>query len=185
MSPISEIRDLFDQRGHLVYGEGVTELQHALQSASLAEGDDAPNNLIVAALLHDVGHLLHGLPEDVAEQGIDGRHERIGEKWLARHFGPEVTQPVRLHVDAKRHQCTVHPEYLEQLSPASAKSFELQGGNMNAEELAAFEENPFFELALQLRQWDDQAKDPDLQTPPLEHFFPAIENALSSAPANA
>ena len=185
MSPSSEIRGLFAQRGHLADGEGVTELQHALQSASLAEGDDAPNNLIVAALLHDIGHLLHGLPEDVAEQGIDGRHERIGEKWLARHFGPEVTQPVRLHVDAKRHQCTIHPEYLEQLSPASAKSFELQGGKMNADELAAFEGNPFFKPALQLRKWDDQAKDPDLQTPPLEHFFPAIENALSSAPANA
>ena len=100
-------------------------------------------------------------------------------------FSDEVSGAVGLHVDAKRHQCTVHPEYLEQLSPASAKSFELQGGKMNADELAAFEENPFFELALQLRQWDDHAKDPDLQSPPLEHFFPAIENALSSAPANA
>ena len=184
MSPISEIRGLFDQRGHLAYGEGVTELQHALQSAFLAEGDDAPNNLIVAALLHDIGHLLHGLPEDVAEQGIDGHHERIGEKWLEEYFGPEISQPVRLHVAAKRYQCTVHPEYLEQLSPASAKSFELQGGKMSQTEIAAFEKNPFFEPALQLRQWDDQAKDPELQTPPLEHFFPAIENALSSAPAS-
>ena len=90
MKPINQIRDLFDQQGHLAYGEGVSQLQHALQTASLAERDDAPNNLIVAALLHDFGHLLHGLSEDVAEQGIDGHHERIGEKWLenilARRF---------------------------------------------------------------------------------------------------
>ena len=90
MNPINEIRSLFVQRGHLAYGEGVTELQHALQTASLAAGDDAPNNLIVAALLHDIGHLLHGLSEDVAEQGIDGHHERIGEKWLEKYFGPGV-----------------------------------------------------------------------------------------------
>jgi len=103
---------------------------------------------------------------------------------LIHHFGPEVTQPVRLHVDAKRHQCTVHPEYLEQLSPASAKSFELQGGKMNAEELASFEQNPFFELALQLRQWDDQAKDPEKATPDLEHYLPLVKGTLVSAPAS-
>jgi len=95
-----------------------------------------------------------------------------------------VTQPVRLHVDAKRYRCTIQPEYLEQLSPASKKSFELQGDKMSQNEITAFEKNPFFERALQLRRWDDQAKDPDLQTPPLEHFIPAIKNALSSAPAS-
>ena len=184
MNLINHIQELFHKSGHLAYGEGVTELQHALQTAQLAEQDEAPDTLVTAALLHDVGHLLHGLPEDVAEQGIDGRHERIGEKWLARHFGPEVTQPVRLHVDAKRHQCTVHPEYLEQLSPASAKSFELQGGKMNAEELAALEQNPFFKPALRLRKWDDQAKNPEKVTPDLEHYLPSVKGALVSAPAS-
>ena len=93
---IHQIQKLFQENGHLAYGEGVTELQHALQAAQLAEQDKAPDTLVTAALLHDVGHLLHGLPEDVAEQGIDNRHECIGENWLARHFGPEATLPVRL-----------------------------------------------------------------------------------------
>ena len=184
MSPISEILGLFAQRGHLAYGEGVTELQHALQTASLAEGDDAPNNLIVAALLHDIGHLLHELSEDVAEQGIDGHHERIGEKWLEEHFGPEISQPVRLHVAAKRYQCTVNPDYLAQLSPASAKSFILQGDKMNEDEVSAFEKNPFFQDSLQLRTWDDHAKDPEMETPLLEHYLPLVEDALVSAPAS-
>ena len=184
MSPISKIRGLFDQRGHLAYGEGVTELQHALQSASLAEVDDAPNNLIVAALLHDIGHLLHGLSEDVAEQGIDGRHERIGEKWLEEYFDQEISQPVRLHVAAKRYQCTVNPDYLAQLSPASTKSFVLQGDKMNEDEVSAFEKNPFFKDALQLRTWDDNAKDPEMETPFLEHYLPLVKAALVSAPAS-
>ena len=184
MNPINEIRNLFGQRGHLAYGEDVTELQHALQTASLAAGDDASNNLIVAALLHDIGHLLHGLSEDVAEQGIDGHHERIGEKWLEKYFGPEVSQPVRLHVAAKRYQCTVNPGYLAQLSPASLKSFILQGDKMNEDEVSAFERNPFFKNALQLRTWDDNAKDPEMETPLLEHYLPLVKAALVSAPAS-
>ena len=184
VNPINQIRDLFDQRGHLAYGEGVSQLQHALQAASLAERDDVPNNLIVAALLHDFGHLLHGLPEDVAEQGIDGHHERIGEKWLEEHFGPEVSQPVRLHVAAKRYQCTVNPGYLAQLSPSSLKSFILQGDKMNGDEVSAFEKNPFFKNALQLRTWDDHAKDPEMETPPLEHYLPLVKGALVSSAMN-
>ena len=144
MNPIDQIRDLFNQRGHLAYGEGVTELQHALQAAYLAEQDNAPDNQIVAALLHDIGHLLHGLPEDVAKQGMDGHHEQIGEKWLEKWFGPEISQPVGLHVTAKRYQCTVNSDYLAQLSPASAKSFILQGDKMNKNEVSAFENAPFF-----------------------------------------
>ena len=184
MNPINEIRSFFDQRGHLAYGEGVTELQHALQTASLAERDDAPNNLIVAALLHDIGHLLHGLPEDVAEQGIDGLHEQIGEKWLKQRFGPEISQPVRLHVTAKRYQCTVNPDYLEQLSPASTKSFVLQDGKMDEDEITAFERNPFFKDALQLRTWDDNAKNPKATTPLLEHYLPLIKAVLVSSAAS-
>lgn len=184
MNPINEIRNLFDQRGHLAYGEGVTELQHALQTASLAARDDAPNNLIVAALLHDIGHLLHGLSEDVAEKGIDGHHERIGEKWLEKYFGAEVSQPVRLHVAAKRYQCTVNSDYLARLSPASTKSFVLQGAEMNEDEITAFEKGPFFKDALQLRTWDDRAKDPKIETPLLKHYLPLVKGALVSAPAS-
>ena len=177
---IGHIQDLFEQKGHQAYGEGVTELQHALQAAYLAEQDNAPDNQIVAALLHDIGHLLHGLPEDVAEQGIDGHHEQVGEKWLKKHFGPEISQPVRLHVTAKRYQCTVNPDYLDQLSPASTKSFVLQGGKMDEDEVTAFERNPFFKDALQLRTWDDNAKNPKATTPLLEHYLPLIKTALVS-----
>ena len=184
MNPIDQIRDLFNQRGHLAYGEGVTELQHALQAACLAEQDNSSGNQIVAALLHDIGHLVHGLPEDGVEQGIDGHHERIGEKWLEKYFGPEVSQPVRLHVAAKRYQCTVNPDYLAQLSPSSAKSFILQGDKMNEDEVSAFEKNPFFKDALQLRTWDDHAKDPEMETPLLEHYLPLVNAALVSAPAS-
>ena len=184
MDAIGQIQDLFKQRGHQAYGEGVTELQHALQAAYLAELDDAPDNLIVAAVLHDIGHLLHGLPEDVAEQGMDGHHEQIGEKWLEEHFGPEVSQPVRLHVAAKRYQCTVNPDYLAQLSPASTKSFVLQGDKMNTDEVSAFEKNPFFKDALQLRTWDDNAKDPEMETPLLEHYLPLVKAALVSSAMN-
>ena len=180
MNPVNQIRDLFDQRGHLAYGEGVTELEHALQAAHLAEKENAPNNLIVAALLHDIGHLLHELPENIAEQGIDARHEEIGKRWLERYFGPEVSQPVSLHVEAKRYQCTVKPDYLNQLSAASVKSFTLQGGKMTGDETRAFEENPFFSEALLLRKWDDNAKDPKMKTPLLDHYLPLVQIALVS-----
>jgi len=184
LNPTDQIRDLFSERGHLAYGEGVSELQHALQAASLAQKDNASHNQIVAALLHDIGHLLHGLPEDVAEHGIDDYHERIGEKWLEKYFGPEISQPVRLHVAAKRYQCTVNSDYLAQLSPASAKSFILQGDKMNKDEVSAFEKNPFFKNALQLRTWDDNAKDPKMETPLLEHYLPLVKAALVSPAMN-
>jgi len=180
MKPINQIRDLFYKKGHLAYGEGVTELEHALQAAQLAEKDNAPNNLIAGALLHDIGHLLHELPEDIAEQGIDARHEEIGKRWLERYFAPEVSQPVSLHVEAKRYQCTINPDYLAQLSAASAKSYILQGGKMTEDEIRAFEKNPFFSEALQLRTWDDEAKDPELKTPTLDHYLPLVQIALVS-----
>ena len=180
MDAIGQIEDLFKHKGHQAYGENVTELQHALQSAHLAKTDDGPDYLIVAALLHDIGHLLHELPEDVAEQGIDAHHEQIGEKWLKKWFGPEISQPVGLHVTAKRYQCTVNPDYLAQLSPASLKSFILQGDKMNGDEVSPFEKNPFFKNALQLRTWDDNAKDSEMETPSLEHYLPLVQVALVS-----
>ena len=129
-----------------------------------------PDRLIVAALLHDVGHLLDGQDEDLAERGVDGRHEEAGGAWLARHFGPEVTAPIRLHVAAKRYLCAVNPAYLDGLSPASRLSLELQGGPMEAEESAQFAANPYYRDALRLRHWDDTAKVPGLAVPGLEHY---------------
>jgi phosphonate degradation associated HDIG domain protein len=171
MGPVDEIFELFERHGQEAYlGEAVSQQEHALQAAHLAEQEGAPDALIVAALLHDVGHLLHGLPEDVAMRGIDGRHEAVGEAWLARRFGPEVTEPVRLHVAAKRYLCAVDPTYRRRLSPASVQSLTLQGAPMSDAEVHAFEEHPYPRAAVRLRGWDDEAKVPGLEVPGLEHY---------------
>jgi len=176
---VDRILQLFAEKGRGMYfGEAVTETEHALQSAHLAEASGAGNELIAAALLHDIGHLLHGLTEDIAERGIDGRHEEGGAAWLARHFGPPVADPVRLHVAAKRYLCAVDPGYRDGLSPASQRSLELQGGPFSPDEVGRFEEQPFWREAVVLRRWDDAAKVPGLVVPGLEHYRPCLEVAL-------
>ena len=136
----------------------------------------------MAALLHDVGHLLDGQDEDLADRGVDGRHEEAGCAWLARHFGPEVTEPIRLHVAAKRYLCAVAPSYLAGLSPASRLSLSLQGGPMSEDERAEFESNPSHDDAVRLRHWDDTAKVPGLDVPGLEHYRERITRLLESRP---
>ena len=131
MKNIDEIIDLFQQRGDVAYhGEAVSQTEHALQAAALAERHRAPATLVVAALLHDIGHLLDGQDEDLAVNGIDGQHEAAGHAWLSKYFGPDVTEPIRLHVAAKRYLCGKNEAYLQGLSPASQLSLELQGGPM-------------------------------------------------------
>src|SRR5262249_39240942 len=115
-----------------------------------------------------------------AEDGIDGRHEVAGERWLVHHFGPEVTEPIRLHVAAKRYLCAVDAAYREQLSPASQKSLALQGGPFSADEVTAFERLPFHVEAVRLRHWDDQAKVPGWAVPGLEHYRSRLERTLSA-----
>ena len=107
MSVIEEIRAAFARRGHEGYGEGVSQLDHALQCGAFAERDGASPALIAAAFLHDIGHMLHELPEDIADSGVDSQHESLGSAWLSQHFGPAVTEPVRLHVAAKRYLASV------------------------------------------------------------------------------
>jgi len=114
--------------------------------------------MIAAALLHDVGHLLHDLGEGVAGEGLDARHEQLGYEWLLVRFGPIVAEPVRDHVAAKRYLCSLDPEYSRQLSPASIQSLDLQGGPFTEEEARAFERLPWYREAVQLRRWDDAAK---------------------------
>lgn len=174
----NRIIEIFEARGGAAYfGEPVSQLEHALQAAYHAEQADAPAWLVVAALLHDIGHLLHDMPEHVAELGIDARHEDIGHAWLAEYFGPEVTAPVRMHVEAKRYLCATDPEYLSLLSPASVQSLQLQGGAFTEAEARAFEQRPFAREAVRLRRWDDLAKAPGMRVPGLEHYRAAILGA--------
>jgi phosphonate degradation associated HDIG domain protein len=168
---VKEVHRLFESRGSAWYGgEAVSQLEHALQAAMFAERDAATAELIVAALLHDVGHLLHDLPENVAEQGVDDRHEMLARPWLSKRFSPAVVEPVEMHVAAKRYLCAVDADYMLLLSPASQQSLQLQGGPMSGDEVSEFGRRSFFADAVRLRKWDDAAKVVGMKTPPLEHF---------------
>ena len=182
---VDDIINLFTQRGAMAYhGEAISQTEHALQAAALAMREGAPDHLIVAALLHDIGHLLDGQDEDLTIRGLDGRHEEAGYTWLAAHFSPEVIEPIRLHVTAKRYLCAVEPIYLAGLSAASRHSLTLQGGPMNDEELVDFENNPFYHDAIRLRHWDDTAKVYGLIVPGLEQYREQLEAALTISKAS-
>ncbi len=165
------IADLFASEGAAEYlGEPVTQAVHMLQAAMLAERDRAGDALIAAALLHDVGHFAVAMTGHDLMSGTDTRHGEAGASWLARWFGEEVTEPVRLHVAAKRYLCAVEPDYLAALSPASVYTLGVQGGPMQGAELAEFEARPYAEAAVRVRRWDDAAKDPEVTPPPFDHF---------------
>src|SRR5690349_1731452 len=182
MRIVDEICELFATKGHAAYvGEPVSQLEHALQAAHYAQEEQAGDALVVAALLHDIGHLVHKLPEDAADHGIDTRHEHMGHAWLKRYCGPEVTEPIRLHVPAKRYLCATDAEYQAQLSPASIQSLALQGGPFTSAEVAEFERNPHFRAAVALRRWDDLAKIPNLDVPPLDAYRPQLARVLHDA----
>jgi phosphonate degradation associated HDIG domain protein len=174
----SDIEALFARRGGDSYGEGVSQLTHALQCATLAERNRAPASEIVAALLHDIGHLIHDLPETIADEGIDTEHESLGAAWLSQHFDAAVSDPVRLHVAAKRYLCAVEPGYFSELSPASVQSLELQGGPMDSALQASFRSEKLHEAAIRLRRLDDEGKDPAMKTPPLGHFRRYVEQTI-------
>ncbi|MCG8560377.1 MAG: HD domain-containing protein [Hyphomicrobiales bacterium] len=177
------LKEMVARTGAELYGgEAVTQEQHALQCAQLAEDEDAPPALIVAALLHDIGHLFEETFELGLEQHEDLFHEDLGEKLLAQWFGPEVTEPVRLHVAAKRYLCAVDKTYADTLSPASQHSMMLQGGPMSPEDVAAFESERFSEDAVRLRRWDDRGKDPAMKTADLEHFLGYVARCAKPAP---
>lgn len=176
---LAHIDHLFAERGGGEYhGEAVTQLEHALQSAHMAEADGRLAEWIAAALLHDVGHLLHGHGEDYLEHGINDKHEDLGARFLAHGFGAAVTEPIKLHVPAKRYLCAVRSDYFDTLSPASVRSLELQGGPMSADEVRAFEQHPHFATAAAIREYDDRAKVVGLATPPLAHFRTYLEASL-------
>ncbi|MBI1349210.1 HD domain-containing protein [bacterium] len=181
MQTWEELIDLFRKRGDSQYGgEAVTQLEHALQAATLAEQQHASPQLITAALLHDVGHLLHHLSDDAPDRGIDDHHECSAEHLLCRWFPGSVTDPIRMHVAAKRYLCAVDPAYRATLSAPSLQSLQLQGGDMSPAEVADFTKMPHFEAAIQLRRWDDEAKVPGEPTPPLDHFVPYLQQSVKA-----
>jgi [1-hydroxy-2-(trimethylamino)ethyl]phosphonate dioxygenase len=182
MQPIDQIIDRLRRGAGPDYGsDRVTQLEHALQCATLAEEAGAASALIIAALLHDIGHLVHELPRNVARRGIDDRHEVRGRDWLGKWFAEDVTGPVRLHVDAKRYLCATDPGYRQILSPASAQSLALQGGPFPIALAEGFIGLPHAKAAVQLRRWDEAAKVPGRATPDLDHFRPYLEAHLRLA----
>ena len=167
---------IFQKRGSgAYYGESVSMTEHALQAAYFAQAAGAPPALVVAALLHDIGHLVHDVPSDIADWTVDEHHELIGSAWLAMHFGPDVSEPVRLHVPAKRYLLATDAAYFAKLSPASVVTLKLQGGPMAAHEITKFETERFHEDAVRVRHWDDQGKVAGLKTPGLNDYRSLIE----------
>ncbi|AOH83979.1 phosphohydrolase [Sphingomonas panacis] len=177
---IDEIYALFAAAGDEHYGENATQIQHALQVAELVRqaGGDSP--LIAAGLLHDVGQLIGDAGHAAERHGIDMRHEMLGNTLLKAHFPPAVTEPVRLHVDAKRYLCAIEPGYQTSLSAASWLSLTLQGGAMTAKERATFEAEPYFAEAVLLRRCDDGGKRKDWVVPTLDSYRPLLERLVGS-----
>jgi phosphonate degradation associated HDIG domain protein len=176
---MKKIEQLFRDWGNLHYsGEGVNQREHALQTASLAMKACAPNTLITAALLHDIGHLLNRHGETPSAKGIDDRHQHVAAHFLKDFFPDSVTEPIRLHVEAKRALCALEGHYYDQLSEDSKRSLLLQGGIFSSLELNAFMTKPFAEDALRLRCWDDLAKIKGKQTPNLAEFFDIAQTVL-------
>lgn len=171
MNILQTVVDLLQQSGTRLYGgEAVNQLDHALQCALLAEAESSSDELVAAALLHDLGHMLHDLGDDAVQQSINDRHEIRALHLLRSAFGNAVLEPIRLHVNAKRYLCRVDVMYYDALSPASKASLALQGGAYSAEEARRFIALPYARDAARLRTWDDRAKIPGAATPPLAHY---------------
>ena len=174
---IDFILDLFAQQGAREYmGEAVTMSQHMEQTAACAVADGAPDSLVIAALLHDIGHFIGDHPIEALENGIDNDHESVGADYLQAHFPDSVSEPVRLHVAAKRYLCATDAQYLDRLSDASVNSLRVQGGPMNDAEVATFEARPYYRDAVRLRQYDDDGKVAGLTINPVTHYRATLES---------
>lgn len=181
MNTVEDVIDLVVFRGGGMYGgESVTQLEHALQCAALAEDADAPASLIAACLLHDFGHLIQradgkpGEPGEPDDHGTDDVHQYIAIPFLRPVFGEAVLEPIRLHVDAKRYLCFTDGAYWDALSKESKRSLELQGGAFDEAGAARFIQQPYAQDAVRLRVWDDLAKTPGLVTPGIAHYKPVL-----------
>ena len=182
MAISDEIVALFERQGHgAYYGEPVSVIEHALQAAHFAVLDGAGEPLVVAALLHDIGHLLNAAPDDIADWHEDAHHELVGSRYLARRFGRAICDPVRLHVPAKRYLCATAGTYFQSLSPASVITLNLQGGPMSDAEAEAFRREPYFRDAVRLRLFDDRGKVAGLAIAPLDDYRSMIERVATPA----
>ena len=159
-------------------GEPVTIAEHMLQGAQLAEQAGAADEVVAAALLHDIGHFTHEFPADAADLGIDSKHEEAGARVIERYFPRIVVDCVRYHVDAKRYLCATNPKYFDRLSEASIHSLNLQGGPMTDAEAEAFAENPNLKDILRVRVWDEEGKDPAKVTPGFDHYAPLLQRVV-------
>ena len=178
VASIEDIERLYATQGGLAYGEGVTQTEHALQCAGLAQAQGAPPSLVVAALLHDIGHLFEDEAE-VVGASHDGRHEIAGAQALKGLFDETVRGPIALHVAAKRYLCFKEPGYLEALSPASQASLVLQGGPFDRAEAEAFERLPHWRDAVALRRFDDLGKSEDASGRSFSDFAPVMRRLLA------
>ncbi|MGI9361743.1 MAG: phosphohydrolase [Parasphingorhabdus sp.] len=177
-SPIDDIFAIIREYGDLSYGEDVTQMDHILQCGHLAKADGGSDALIAASLLHDIGQFMEDAGSAAEQRGIDARHEVKGAEYLAGYFPEAVTEPVRLHVEAKRYLCATEPGYLQSLSHASALSLELQGGPHHERQVKTFAALPFASDALRLRRYDDMGKKHDQDVPVLETYRPLLESLL-------
>lgn len=176
---LADIKGLFDGYGALSYsGEPVTQLEHALQSGALAEEAGASEELVAAAFLHDLGHLLSRQGETPTKRGIDDLHQYYVLSFLRPVLPDAVLEPIKLHVDAKRYLCATDDAYFRLLSADSVRSLELQGGIFNAEQSREFAQRPYADDAIRLRRWDDLAKVAGKPTPGLSHFLRIIERVM-------
>lgn len=176
---IAYLAELFASQGDQEYlGEQVSMATHMLQAAQFAEQQNACDEEIAAALLHDIGHFANDVDASVSEHGEDAQHEHAGSEFLSRFFPPAVVEPVRQHVATKRYLCAVDPHYFDRLSPASVHTLELQGGPMSPEEAQEFRKNPHLESCVRVRKWDEAAKDPALTHPDFEHYCPLLNRLL-------
>lgn len=178
---VAFLGDIFDRCGDEEYlGEPVTMAQHMLQGATLAQQQGLPDEVIVAALLHDIGHFTSEFGSFTMQDTQDRFHEDAGAEVLQPFFPTLVTDCVRHHVAAKRYLCATRPNYFDRLSEASVHSLNLQGGPMTADEVAAFEQNPNLPKIIQVRYLDEAGKSPDMITPDFWHFAPIVQRVVDA-----
>lgn len=175
---IREILKAYDACGHLDYGENISMQEHMLQAAHLAQSKGENDIVVVATLLHDYGHLICNMPNNTFADGLDNFHEQLGANSLEGWFSEDIIGAISLHVDAKRYLCSASPDYRHKLSQASITTLEVQGGPMNEQEMVRFRELKGHQMALKVRIYDDQGKDPQMERPGLAHYIPMLRKCM-------